>query len=105
MRTLYRVCKLVHADLSEYNTLVLDGRLYIIDVSQSVEHDHPHALEFLRSDCNNITKFFRFSLWFALLVIIFRDLGVPVVPIRKLFELIVDPLVSDSQVEACLNDR
>ncbi|PIO61717.1 RIO1 family protein, partial [Teladorsagia circumcincta] len=50
MRTLYRACKLVHADLSEYNTLVLDDRLFIIDVSQSVEHDHPHALDFLRSD-------------------------------------------------------
>ncbi|KIH57431.1 RIO1 family protein [Ancylostoma duodenale] len=49
MRTLYRACKLVHADLSEYNTLVLDDRLYIIDVSQSVEHDHPHALDFLSS--------------------------------------------------------
>lgn len=31
----------------------------MIDVSQSVEHDHPHALEFLRSDCSNITEFFR----------------------------------------------
>lgn len=34
------------------------GKLWIIDVSQSVEHDHPHALEFLRVDCANITKFF-----------------------------------------------
>ena len=24
------------------------GELYFIDVSQSVEHDHPHALDFLR---------------------------------------------------------
>lgn len=31
-----------------------DGDAYIIDVSQSVEHDHPHALEFLRKDCSNI---------------------------------------------------
>ena len=29
--------------------------IFIIDVSQSVEHDHPHALEFLRKDCTNIT--------------------------------------------------
>ena len=27
----------------------------MIDVSQSVEHDHPHALEFLRKDATNIT--------------------------------------------------
>ena len=26
----------------------------MIDVSQSVEHDHPHALEFLRRDCCNV---------------------------------------------------
>lgn len=28
--------------------------MYIIDVSQAVEHDHPHALEFLRKDCTNV---------------------------------------------------
>ena len=31
-----------------------EGTLYVIDVSQSVEHDHPHALEFLRKDCTNV---------------------------------------------------
>jgi serine/threonine-protein kinase RIO1 len=31
----------------------------MIDVGQAVEHDHPHALEFLRIDCYNITNFFR----------------------------------------------
>ncbi|CAJ0596004.1 unnamed protein product [Cylicocyclus nassatus] len=92
MRILYRVCKLVHADLSEYNTLVLDDRLYIIDVSQSVEHDHPHSLDFLRSDCSNVSKFF-------------RSLGVPVLPTRKLFELIVDPLIADSDVESWFEMR
>ena len=49
MRTLYRECRLVHGDLSEYNTLLLDDQLFIIDVSQSVEHDHPMSLDFLRS--------------------------------------------------------
>ncbi|KAJ9595265.1 hypothetical protein L9F63_027349, partial [Diploptera punctata] len=55
MWRLYNECKLVHADLSEFNTLYHNGKLYVIDVSQSVEHDHPHALEFLRKDCTNIT--------------------------------------------------
>lgn len=32
--------------------------LYIIDVSQSVEHDHPHASEFLRKDLANVTDYF-----------------------------------------------
>ncbi|KAL2753013.1 hypothetical protein ACRALDRAFT_1045005 [Sodiomyces alcalophilus JCM 7366] len=59
MRRLYRVCRLVHADLSEYNILYHDGTLYIIDVSQSVEPDHPRALEFLRMDIKNVGDFFR----------------------------------------------
>ena len=36
-----------------------DKTLYIIDVSQSVEHDHPRSLEFLRMDIKNVTEFFR----------------------------------------------
>ena len=59
MRRLYQVCSLVHADLSEYNILYNDNKLYIIDVSQSVEHDHPHSLEFLRMDIKNVGDFFR----------------------------------------------
>ncbi|KAG8823341.1 protein kinase rio1 [Serendipita sp. 401] len=109
VRTLYHKCKLVHADLSEYNILyhherpkalsdqqpeekidavssdpaatpaeptlpteqdykaeekgpkaLEEGRahLYIIDVSQSVEHDHPSAFEFLRMDLKNVQRFF-----------------------------------------------
>lgn len=59
MRRMYQVCKLVHADLSEYNILYNDQKLYIIDVSQSVEHDHPRSLEFLRMDIKNTGDFFR----------------------------------------------
>lgn len=59
MRRMYQVCKLVHADLSEYNILYHDKKLYIIDVSQSVEHDHPRALEFMRMDIKNVGDFFR----------------------------------------------
>jgi len=32
---------------------------HIIDVSQSVEKDHPMATEFLRMDCKNVTTFFK----------------------------------------------
>lgn len=59
MRRMYQVCRLVHADLSEYNVLYHDGKLYIIDVSQSVEPDHPRSLEFLRMDIKNVGDFFR----------------------------------------------
>ncbi|KAI9166551.1 Serine threonine- kinase rio1 [Paramyrothecium foliicola] len=59
MRRMYQVCRLVHADLSEYNILYHKSKLYIIDVSQSVEPDHPRSLEFLRMDIKNIGDFFR----------------------------------------------
>ncbi|KAG9237172.1 RIO1 family-domain-containing protein [Amylocarpus encephaloides] len=59
MRRMYQTCKLVHADLSEYNVLYHQKKLFIIDVSQSVEHDHPRSLEFLRMDVKNVSDFFR----------------------------------------------
>lgn len=83
MRTLYQKCKLLHGNLSEYNilyfevslylfskwndcffngeqelsilTIVCQGHLYIIDVSQSVDLDHPHSLDFLREDCVHVS--------------------------------------------------
>lgn len=59
MRILYQTCRLVHADLSEYNILYHNDKLWLIDVSQSVEHDHPRSLEFLRMDIKNVSEFFR----------------------------------------------
>ena len=59
MRIMYQTCRLVHADLSEYNILYHEDKLWIIDVSQSVEHDHPRSLEFLRMDVKNVSDFFR----------------------------------------------
>ena len=59
MRILYQNCRLVHADLSEYNILYHDDKPWLIDVSQSVEHDHPRSLEFLRMDIKNVSEFFR----------------------------------------------
>ncbi|MCJ1276508.1 protein kinase rio1 [Puttea exsequens] len=59
VRILYQTCRLVHADLSEYNVLYHEDKLWLIDVSQSVEHDHPRSLEFLRMDIKNVDDFFR----------------------------------------------
>ncbi|EWC46966.1 hypothetical protein DRE_03728 [Drechslerella stenobrocha 248] len=58
MRKMFHVCHLVHADLSEYNVIYHSGRLHVIDVSQSVEHDHPRSLEFLRMDIKNVSDYF-----------------------------------------------
>ncbi|RPD62390.1 RIO1-domain-containing protein [Lentinus tigrinus ALCF2SS1-7] len=107
-RKMFIECKLVHADLSEYNILyhIEDdssppepsgerpdsaavasapeeqplsepprGHLWIIDVSQSVEHDHPHAFDFLRADLRNIEDFF-------------SKRGVRTVGLRRAFEFI-----------------
>jgi len=77
-RKMFHVCKLVHGDLSEFNMLYHEGKAYIIDVSQSVEHDHPHALEFLRKDLTNVNEFF-------------RKKGVAVLSLKELFDFVVDP--------------
>jgi len=58
MRHLYQRCKLVHGDLSEYNLLWHKSQIYVIDVSQSVETDHPAALDFLRKDASNVNDYF-----------------------------------------------
>ncbi|MGJ6981236.1 serine protein kinase RIO [Aestuariimicrobium soli] len=49
----------VHGDLSPYNTLVHDGRLWVIDVPQAVELViHPQANEWLLRDCTNLCDWF-----------------------------------------------
>ncbi|KAF8505133.1 RIO1-domain-containing protein [Hysterangium stoloniferum] len=53
VRKIFHQCKLVHADLSEYNILYHESQLYIIDVGQSVEQDHPSAFDFLLTDLKN----------------------------------------------------
>ena len=58
----------------------------MIDVSQSVEHDHPRALDFLRKDLQNITEFFRRK-------------GVNVLGVRGLFDFVVDPSIEAGEAE------
>ncbi len=57
MRRLY-VAGLVHGDLSEYNLIVHDGVLYVIDLGQAVTVHHPNAETFLERDCRNVAAFF-----------------------------------------------
>lgn len=94
MRRLFQDCKLVHADLSEFNLILLDDEIYIIDVSQSVEHDHVMALEFLRKDCANVNDYF-------------SKREVATLTIRELFDFITDPNINRDNIDdylATLNE-
>jgi len=57
-RRLYRA-GLVHGDLSEYNVVVHDGELILLDLGQAVTVHHPNSREFLERDCHNVAAFFR----------------------------------------------
>ena len=81
MRVLYHECRLIHADLSEYNMLVHRDRLYVIDVSQSLEHDHPLALHFLRRDCFNVNNFY-------------ASKSVLTISLKDVFMFIIDPNIT-----------
>lgn len=86
---IYNLAKLVHADLSEFNMLYFRGEIVVIDVSQSVEHDHPHALEFLRKDCTNINEFF-------------KKKNVSVMTIKEFFDFVTDPTVKENNMDEYL---
>lgn len=109
MRKMYQVCRLVHADLSEYNILYHDSTLYIIDVSQSVEPDHPRSLEFLRMDIKNVGDFFqrkrvdtipdRMVFNFITASDLSNDDAVMKENIEKLFEVAVDAVDEEQAAE------
>ncbi|KAL7548540.1 hypothetical protein ACHAWF_011830 [Thalassiosira exigua] len=84
MRHMYRRCKLVHGDLSEYNLLWHENEVYVIDVSQSVESDHPSALDFLRKDASNVNDFFR------------KVGNLNVMTTRQLFEFVTSTVIEDT---------
>ncbi|KAF0972834.1 hypothetical protein FDP41_009083 [Naegleria fowleri] len=90
VRTMYQKAKLVHGDLSEYNLLYFKGRVYFIDVSQSVENDHPNALEFLRKDCENVKNFF------------FKNGLTNIMTTRELFDFVTDITLTDDMVDSYL---
>jgi len=89
MRRLFQDCRLVHADLSEFNLILMDDEIYIIDVSQSVEQEHVMALEFLRKDCINVNEYF-------------RKKEVATLTTRELFDFITDPTINNENIDECL---
>jgi RIO kinase 1 len=84
MRRMFRRCKLVHGDLSEYNLLWHKNEVYVIDVSQSVESDHPSALDFLRKDVSNVNDFFR------------KMANLNVMTTRQLFDFVTSTVIEDT---------
>lgn len=86
---LYNIVKLVHADLSEFNILYHNESVVIIDVSQSVEREHPSAFEFLRNDCTNVSEFF-------------RKKGVSTMTVKELFDFVTDRTINEANMEDCL---
>lgn len=88
--------------------------MYIIDVSQAVDLDHPHALDFLREDCVHVSvSYFPseislvLNVFLRILVIqevghlqdFFKKHGVAVMMYRELFDFIVDPTIADESVD------
>ena len=86
----YNEAFLVHGDLSEYNILYYESEVYFIDVSQSVEHDHPASFDFLRKDCENITN------WF------FKKGVGAVMTLRELFDFVTDRAIMKETMEEYL---
>ncbi|KAM0735907.1 Serine/threonine-protein kinase RIO1 [Formica fusca] len=92
MWKMYNKCRLVHADLSEYNILYHNGSVVVIDVSQAVDRDHCNATEFLRNDCSNITAFF-------------KKHNVGVMSLQALFDFITDPTINEKNMDEYLDIR
>jgi RIO kinase 1 len=87
LRHMYQRCKLVHGDFSEYNLLWHKKKVYVIDVSQSVETDHPAALDFLRKDASNVNDYF------------YKVGKLDVMNTRQLFEFITTVIPEGEQQE------
>ena len=68
----------------------MQGELYIIDVSQAVDLDHPQALDLLREDATHINAFFRRA-------------GIATLTTRELFDFVVDPNINGGNIDAALD--
>lgn len=59
MDRLWNEADLVHGDLSAFNTLIWDSKVYLIDFSQAVLTHHPQAEDLLERDVENVLNHFR----------------------------------------------
>jgi RIO kinase 2 len=51
-------CGVIHGDLSEFNLMVGEGGVTLIDWPQWVETTHPNAAEYLKKDLGNVLSYF-----------------------------------------------
>jgi RIO kinase 1 len=72
VKRLYRSAGLVHADLSEYNVFIHQGRAILFDFGSAVDLRHPRAHHFLMRDITTINRFF-------------SKRGIPTNPSERLF--------------------
>lgn len=86
LRRMVLDCNLIHADFSEYNLLYLDKTVWVIDVSQSVEKDHPFSFEFLKRDIFNINNYY-------------KKLGLNTFKFKSFFNVVTDPDMKPEEFE------
>lgn len=70
--------------------LFSQDELWIIDVSQAVDLDHPRALDFLKEDAAHVNTFFRRA-------------GIAVLTTRQLFDFAVDPSINESNLHEAVH--
>ena len=82
---------IVHGDLSPYNMLYWEEKVWIIDLPQAVDlHSNPHSMDLLYRDLSNVCRFFkRGGLFCAADDLFKRYIGVPYVPGRTYQELLM----------------
>ncbi|KRY15509.1 Serine/threonine-protein kinase RIO3, partial [Trichinella patagoniensis] len=84
MKSMFRNCRLVHADLSEFNILYWNEKLWIIDVAQATDLSNPQCFSYLARDCRNVNNFF-------------AERGVRVCSVRELFNEVTDLKFTDDR--------
>lgn len=74
VEVMYCKARIVHADLSEYNVMLWNDEVVVIDVAQAVDLAHPMSEDFLERDVRNLVRFFN------------EEAGVDVDPPREVLE-------------------